>query len=162
MEWWHVTIQAILDQYSKYRRRANQKLANSLEAAQAALGMEIPSTELPHDFTVKKARTAITKLQNLRQNLLWQSVSLQDAQIMQTPLDLTAADAPAKIAARWERLSDNAKKLEFSQMAVGFLTGIVEGRSRKKIFVDMGTGPDSEICKWIHRDFIAIPMLIFS
>ena len=150
MMWWHTTIGALIDQYAKYRNRADTHIVTAENAVHALLGDSFLRTTLPQDFTVPRAHKALKALKAYKTALEWQVVSEQDVKILGQRIDLQGKDATDKIKERWAKLSVNGRRKEYVQMTIGWLTGLIEVKTRKAVELDFGGDTDEEICEFIH------------
>ncbi|KAJ3982138.1 hypothetical protein F5890DRAFT_1556153 [Lentinula detonsa] len=132
-DWWHAMISALLDTNRKYKIRALHKLLNAEKRVKELLGENFLQSNMRTNFTVKDARIAITALKRYSGCLTWQVVTLEDEEIQSKVVDLTRPDALEKIRARWEQLSDMAKRKEFCQLALGWMQGILAKKLNRKV-----------------------------
>ncbi|KAJ3979570.1 SNF2 family N-terminal domain-containing protein [Lentinula detonsa] len=132
-DWWHSMISALLDTSRKYKIRALHRLLIAEKRVKELLGEDFLQSNMRTDFTVKVARVVITALKRYAGCLTWQVVTTEDEKIQSKVIDLTKPDALAKIRARYEKLSDMAKRKEFCQVALGWMQGILAKKLNKEV-----------------------------
>ncbi|KAJ3871537.1 hypothetical protein F5051DRAFT_446094, partial [Lentinula edodes] len=139
--WLNGVIQTYLDAATKECKRAIDSLNATQTELEKILGPEFwRSFEVPHDFDVKKARSVFRKLQHWKSQLAWQVASENDDEIRDEEIDIESPEAPKQIEARWSRLSDQGKKLDYCQMIIGWLVGVIEAKTAKTIEVHLDAG----------------------
>ncbi|KAF8823153.1 hypothetical protein HHX47_DHR10000417 [Lentinula edodes] len=139
--WLNGVIQTYLDAATKECKRAIDSLNATQTELEKILGPEFwRSFEVPHDFDVKKARSVFRKLQHWKSQLAWQVASEKDDEIREEDVNIESPDAPKQIEARWSRLSDQGKKLDYCQMIIGWLVGVIEAKTSKTIEVHLDAG----------------------
>lgn len=143
--WWHATIQSLLDVHAKYRIRADKNLANVQKAVENVFGSGFLKPEIPVGFTLTKARSTLKTLRSFKSYLEWQLISPQDVKIMDQALDLSAPDVTTRIQARWQSLTPNAQKMEYCLMAIGWMVGVVEAKTKTTVELDFGGDRDGQI-----------------
>ncbi|KAJ3779445.1 hypothetical protein GGU10DRAFT_338018, partial [Lentinula aff. detonsa] len=126
-------ISALLDTSRKYKIRALHRLLIAEKRVKELLGEDFLQSNMRTDFTVKVARVVITALKRYAGCLTWQVVTTEDEKIQSKVIDLTKPDALAKIRARYEKLSDMAKRKEFCQVALGWMQGILAKKLNKEV-----------------------------
>ncbi|KAH7880193.1 uncharacterized protein C8R40DRAFT_1165093 [Lentinula edodes] len=139
--WLNGVIQTYLDAATKECKRATDSLNATQTELEKILGPDFwKSFEVPQNFDVKKARSVFKKMQHWKSQLSWQVTTEEDDEIREEEIDIESTEASKAIAARWSRLSDQGKKLEYCQMLIGWLVGVIEAKTSKTIEVNFDAG----------------------
>ncbi|KAH7868735.1 uncharacterized protein C8R40DRAFT_1074610 [Lentinula edodes] len=139
--WLNGVIQTYLDAATKECKRATDSLNATQTELEKILGADFwKSFEVPQNFDVKKARSVFKKMQHWKSQLAWQVTTEEDDEIREEEIDIESPEASKEIAARWSRLSDQGKKLEYCQMIIGWLVGVIEAKTSKTIEVNFDAG----------------------
>lgn len=146
-EWWHGLMNSQIAQHLKYRQRNNAHLETSWLEAKQAVSAEIPFDTLAPTMTVPVATVALQKLALFQSYLTWTIRSPDDVELDLPNLD--SSNAPKAMYEYWSRLSRNAQALEYSPLAAGYLTGVVERRIQDDIAADLGGEHNNDLCKFI-------------
>jgi hypothetical protein len=160
--WWHATIQSLLDAASKQRSRCEVGLAKMEKAVENLFGPNWLKEEIPAGFTLTKARKALKLLRGYKAQLVWQLVSDTDVEIMQRPLEGDGPDGHKGFETRWALLTPNARKMEFCQVAIGWMMGVVGAKTGVDVeddeSVDFGGEQDEALCTYhaFHFSFYAL------
>jgi hypothetical protein len=151
-DWWQATVQSLLDAASKQRARCEAGLAKMEKVVENLFGPNWLKAEIPVGFTLTKARSALKTLKGFKAQLAWQLVSKKDVEIMQLPLEVNGPDGLKGIQSRWEQLTPNARKMEFCQVAIGWMMGVVGAKTGVEVeddeSVDFGGEQDEALCTY--------------
>ncbi|KAJ3924556.1 MAG: hypothetical protein NXY57DRAFT_969607, partial [Lentinula lateritia] len=139
--WLNGVIQTYLDAATKECKRAIDSLNATQTELEKTLGPEFwRSFDVPQNFEVKQARSVFRKLQHWKSQLAWQVTSEMDDEIREEEINIESPEASRQIEARWSRLSDQGKKLDYCQMIIGWLVGVIEAKTSKTIEVHLDAG----------------------
>jgi hypothetical protein len=132
--WFKAILTAKCDAASKARDRADGRISTIKKRLAGMLGEEFwKSPVVPSGFNTTQARKVLNELKLLQVQLGWLATTEADEEIQEEQIDREAADAADRIADRWSRLSPAAQMSEYSQMMVGWLIGLIEGKTGKKV-----------------------------
>ncbi|KAL0064509.1 hypothetical protein AAF712_008567 [Marasmius tenuissimus] len=144
--WWKVVLQTLLDAASKQHTRYLNNLETAERNVAEVVGKDIfMTTDLPDGFTLAKARQAIKYVRYWATALRWLPRSHEDVESNATRIDPDATENRQElIEKRWAGLSRRAKKIEYAQMLVGWLSRIVEKRTGVALDFAEAAEPEEE------------------
>lgn len=131
--WWKGILQPLINSASKAKKRCDSKLKEKEKKLEELLGTEFGSFELKQSFTLPNARKILKILLSYSDTLSWTAVSIKDRALMSKKFDIKAPNLPKRIQKRWETLSKNAQRHEYSLMMIGWMTGVIERKTQNPL-----------------------------
>ncbi|KAF9064270.1 hypothetical protein BDP27DRAFT_173247 [Rhodocollybia butyracea] len=138
------------DAASKQRGRSEASLRKIEQTVEKLFGPDWLKAGIPKDFNLRKARSALRTLRGYKTHLMWQLISSKDVKIMEEPMSFANADVQKHLEARWESLTENARKMEFCQVAIGWMLGVVQAKNgtTPEEPIDFGGERDEDLMKY--------------
>ncbi|KAJ8074351.1 hypothetical protein PM082_012664 [Marasmius tenuissimus] len=104
------------------------------------------TTNLPNGFDLQKVRAAIKHVWYWKNGLKWLPRSHEDVNANANRIDPNATENRQQlIEERWKRLTPRAQKIEYTQMLVCWLSGIVEKKTGVIMDFAEAAEPDEEV-----------------
>lgn len=129
--WWRTVMQSKINLAAKERKRLGDKLGDLEKDIHSLLGKDF--TDFPAEFSVKQARKGLRSLLTYSAALSWTAITKNDEMVMKEVVDFQGPNARAEITKHWSKLSDDGKRKEYAQMALGWVIGFMEVKTKKRM-----------------------------